>query len=55
MNTETLDPDTQAWLEAIEIDPPAWSNGVLEAMLDIECVSDMDKSIILRRYKALSH
>jgi|13_taG_2_1085334.scaffolds.fasta_scaffold16707_2 hypothetical protein len=53
MNTETLDPDTQAWLEAIEINPFDWVDGMLETMLDHDCVSDENKAIILRRYKSL--
>lgn len=55
MDNEQLTQDTLDWLEAIEIDPPAWANGVLEAMLDMECVSAADKSIILRRYQALTN
>jgi hypothetical protein len=53
MNTEKLDPDTQAWLEAIEINPFDWVDGMLETMLDHDCVSEENKQIILRRYKSL--
>jgi len=53
MITEDLTQDLLDWIEAIEIDPLAWSDGMLEAILDMEGVCDSDKSIILRRHKAL--
>lgn len=53
MNIKSPSQNALDWIEAIEISPADWADGMLEAMLDHDCVSEEEKSFILRRYKSL--
>lgn len=53
MNTTDLSQNALDWIAAIEISPFDWVDGMLETMLDHDCVAEEEKAFILRRYKSL--
>ena len=53
MNTKDLSQNALDWMAAIEVSPFDWVDGLLETMLDHDCVSENEKAVILRRYQSL--
>jgi hypothetical protein len=53
MNENPLSQNAQDWIEAIEISPLDWADGMLESMLNHDGVCGEDREVILRRYKSL--
>lgn len=53
MNTQNISQEALDWLEAIEISPLDWIGGLLESMLDRECMTQEEKDLILRRHQSL--
>jgi len=53
MDTTDLSQNALDWMAAIEISPFDWVDGLLETMLDHDCVAEEEKVVILRRYKSL--
>jgi len=53
MDTTDLSQNALDWIAAIEINPFDWVDGMLETMLDHDCVTEEEKAVILRRYQSL--
>ena len=54
MDTIELSQNAKDWLEAIQYSPDDWADGMLEAMLNHDCIAEDEKWYILRRYHSLS-
>jgi hypothetical protein len=54
MDTIELSQNAKDWLEAIQYSPADWADGMLESMLDHDCIAEDEKRYILRCYQSLS-
>lgn len=53
MDTTELSQNALDWIEAIKVSPFDWVDGMLETMLDHDCVAEEEKKVILRCYQSL--